>query len=102
MEERDGVSFSATYLWGLRTGVKDNPTMRHLQALAGFFNVSPSYFFDEELKQVPENGRLLAATRHQTLRRVADSILGLSDDSLNALLNLAYRMRQLEGLPVPE
>jgi hypothetical protein len=76
--------------------------MRHLQALARLFDVAPSYFFDEELTQVPENGRLLAATRHEALRHVADGILGLSDDSLNTLLNLACRLRQLEGLLAPD
>jgi transcriptional regulator with XRE-family HTH domain len=102
MERCGEISFSPTYLWGLRTGKKTNPTMRHLQALARFFDVAPSYFFDEELTQVPENGRLLAATRHEALRHVADGILGLSDDSLNTLLNLACRLRQLEGLPLPD
>jgi hypothetical protein len=34
---------------------------------------------------------------HETLHHVADSILDLTDDSLNALLNLAYRLPQLEG-----
>ena len=44
-----GEAVSATYIWALRTGVKTNPTMRHLQALARFFDVSPAYFFDDEL-----------------------------------------------------
>lgn len=97
---RDGETISAAYIWGLRTGVKDNPTMKHLQALARFFQVSPAYFFEEELTEFPETEvRLLAAARRETLRRLAVTLLGLSDESLNALLNLACRMRCLEGLP---
>jgi transcriptional regulator with XRE-family HTH domain len=97
--ERETIS--AAYIWGLRTGAKDNPTMRHLQALARFFQVSPSYFFDEELTEFPETEvRLLAASKGETLRRLALTMLGLSDDSLTAVLNLACRIRQLEGLPV--
>ncbi len=98
---RDGETISAAYIWGLRTGAKDNPTMKHLQALARFFQVSPAYFFEEELTEFPETeARLLAASRRETLRRLAVTLLGLSDDSLNAVLNLACRLRQLEGLPV--
>jgi transcriptional regulator with XRE-family HTH domain len=98
---RDGETISAAYLWGLRTGVKDNPTMKHLQALARFFQVSPAYFFEEELTEFPETEvRLLAASRRETLRRLAVTLLGLSDESLDAVLNLACRMRYLEGLPV--
>lgn len=97
---REGETISAAYIWGLRTGAKDNPTMRHLQALARFFQVSPAYFFEEELTEFPEaEVRLLAASRKETLRRLAVTLLGLSDESLNAVLNLAYRLRHLEGLP---
>jgi len=83
--------------------VKDNPTMRHLQALARFFQVSPSYFFDGELTEFPEaDVRLLAASRRKTLHRLAVTLLGLSDESLDAVLNLACRIRCLEGLPSAE
>ena len=60
---QDGITFSSAYLWQLRIGAKDNPTMRHLQALARFFQFSPSYFFDDELPEFPETGvRQLVAT----------------------------------------
>jgi transcriptional regulator with XRE-family HTH domain len=42
------LSFSSAYLWQLRTGAKDNPTIRHIEALARFFEVSPAHFFDDE------------------------------------------------------
>lgn len=45
---------------------------------------------------------ILAAARRETLRRLALTLLGLSNESLNAVLNLAYRMRKLEGLPTPD
>ena len=38
---------SSTYVWQLRTGRRDNPTQKHLSALAAFFGVSPMYFFQE-------------------------------------------------------
>src|SRR3989442_226310 len=59
----NGTTLSPSYVWQLRTGVKDNPSMRHIEALARFFAVRPSYFFDDELADVPDSEvRLLAAT----------------------------------------
>lgn len=39
---------SATYLWLLRTGQRDNPTVRHLLAPTKFFGVPPE-LRDQEL-----------------------------------------------------
>ena len=46
--------------------------------------------------------RQLVASRNETLRQMTVTLLGLSDESLNAVLNLACRLRQLEGLPSPD
>ena len=100
---QNGTTFSPAYLWQLRTGAKDNPTMRHLEALACFFEVSPSYFFDDELTEFPDADiRQLVASRNETVRQMTVTLLGLSDESLNAVLNLACRLRTLEGLPSPD
>lgn len=97
---QNGVSFSPAYLWQLRTGVRENPTIRHIEALARFFGVAPSYFFDEELTDVPEAElRLLASTKHELPRSAASHLAGLSDESLCAVRELARRLRELEGLP---
>ncbi|NYI06855.1 hypothetical protein [Allostreptomyces psammosilenae] len=42
-----GRTISGVYIWQLRTGKKDNPTKRHLEALADYFRVPPGYFFDD-------------------------------------------------------
>ena len=100
---QNGTTFSPAYLWQLRTGARDNPTMRHLEALARFFQVSPSYFFDDELTEFPDADiRQLVASRNETVRQMTVTLLGLSDESLNAVLNLACRLRTLEGLPSPD
>ena len=41
-------------------------------------------------------------SRNDTLRQMAVTLLGLSDEGLNAVLNLACCLRQLEGLPSPQ
>jgi len=45
-----GVTISQSYIWQLRKAKKDNPTMRHLQALADFFGVPAAYFFDDDVE----------------------------------------------------
>ena len=95
-----GEAASATYIWALRTGVKTNPTMRHLQALARFFEVSPSYFFDEDLAGLSEEARLLAATTRETVCQLAIVALSLSDESLRILASAACRLQDLEGVPL--
>lgn len=76
---------------------------RASETLARFFQVSPSYFFDDELTEFPDTEvRQLVASRNETLRRMVVTLLGLSDESLNAVLNLACRLRKLEGLPSPD
>lgn len=49
VEKASGVTISQSYIWQLRKGKKDNPTLRHLQALADFFGVPAAYFFDDEV-----------------------------------------------------
>ena len=44
-----GVPISQSYIWLLRKGRKDNPSIRHVQGLADFFGVPPAYFFDENV-----------------------------------------------------
>jgi transcriptional regulator with XRE-family HTH domain len=96
---KDGITFSPAYLWQLRTGAKDNPTMRHLEALACFFGVSPAYFFDDQLAELPGvEDRLFVASSRNTLREVAMNLIGLSEGSLNAVLQLTCRLREIEGL----
>lgn len=95
-----GPTISATYLWQLRKGLRDNPTKRHLEALAGFFGVSPAYFFDDEVaERIDAELSLLAAMRDAQVRNVALRASGLSTESLQTIAEMIERVRKLEGLP---
>ena len=95
-----GPTISATYLWQLRKGLRDNPTKRHLEALAGFFGVSPAYFFDDEVaERIDAELSLLAAMRDASVRNVALRASGLSTESLQTIAEMIERVRKLEGLP---
>ena len=100
-----GPTISATYLWQLRKGLRDNPTRNHLAALARFFGVSPAYFFDDDAAEVVDAQlSLLAAMRDASVRSVALRAAGLSVESLAAVQVVIDHARRLEGLeptPIP-
>jgi ESX-1-secreted protein regulator len=94
-----GPTISATYLWQLRKGLRDNPTKNHLAALARFFGVSPAYFFDDDAAEVVDAQlSLLAAMRDASVRTVALRAAGLSVESLAAVQVVIDHARRLEGL----
>jgi transcriptional regulator with XRE-family HTH domain len=96
-----GVSISASYLWYLRTGQRDNPTLKHLNALAKFFGVPAAYFFDDQVaNEVEAELALLTAMKDARVRDVALRADGLSAESLDTIRDVIRRVRQLEGLPV--
>ncbi|HET9141841.1 helix-turn-helix transcriptional regulator [Actinophytocola sp.] len=94
-----GVTISHTYIWQLRKGVRDNPTKRHLEALARFFGVPPTYFLDEDTSGVDDQLELLVALRDNSVRSVALRAAGLSEASLTAIMGMIEHARTIEGLP---
>jgi transcriptional regulator with XRE-family HTH domain len=70
LQREGGPTVSATYLWQLRRGLRANPTKAHLEALARYFGVSPSYFFDESSSaDIDGQLALLAVMRDARVRR---------------------------------
>ncbi len=79
VRRRGGPTISASYLWLLRMGKKNNPTLKHLTALAAYFRVPPTYFFDDALtEQDAADLELVAALRDSDVRAVALQAQGLS------------------------
>jgi transcriptional regulator with XRE-family HTH domain len=92
---------SSTYVWQLRTGRRDNPTQKHLSALAAFFGVSPMYFFDDteaDRNAIPPE--LIAALKDGEVREMALRAAGLSSRSLQAIRDMIESARAVEGMPV--
>lgn len=95
-----GPTISASYVWQLRKGIRDNPTRRHIEALSAFFGVSPSYFFDgERAERIDAELDLLVAMRTPSIRFLALRAHGLSEGTLEAIGAIVENARQLEGLP---
>lgn len=105
---RGQVKISQSYIWQLRKSKKDNPTYKHLQALAGFFGVPVSYFFDDEVTD--RVAQQLENLRSEQVR--LNEIAGTSDVQVMAmragelspqrrrlvmdLLNVVYREERVE------
>ncbi|MER7416553.1 XRE family transcriptional regulator [Micromonospora peucetia] len=87
--EATGESFSTTYLWQLRSGRRTNPTKRHLEALAQFFQVPAAYFFDDEQSsRIAEELELLGALRNSAVRQIALRAVTLSPEGLDTISDM--------------
>ena len=96
--EATGESFSTTYLWQLRTGRRDNPTKRHLEALAQFFGVPPAYFFDDaQSRKIAEELALLGALRDAGVRDLALRAVTLSSDGLDTISDMIDAIARREA-----
>lgn len=97
---KTGVSISAAYLWQLRTGVKANPTITHLRAIASFFGVPASYLIDEEADPAIEAQlRALQTFRDAGVRDLAARASGLTPASLEGIRRMVDQARLFERLP---
>jgi transcriptional regulator with XRE-family HTH domain len=87
-------------MYMLRKGERDNPTKKHLEALADFFGVPAGYFFDDvTAARVESELDALVALRDSPVREIALRAAGLSAQSLATIREVVERVRQLEGLP---
>lgn len=92
-----GVTTSAAYLSQLRTGKRDNPSARHLAAIARLFEVPMEYFFDEGLAaKIDADMSLLVAVRNAGVETIALRAHGLSPASLTGVADLIEHIRRLE------
>jgi transcriptional regulator with XRE-family HTH domain len=88
---------SASYIWKLHKGEADNPRLKHLAALAVYFDVPTEYFFNDEVtNEVDQQLEVLQALRSGTVRNIALRASGLSAESLHALSSMADQLSSLE------
>lgn len=98
--KQTGVSISAAYLWQLRNGMKDNPTLAHLRAIAQYFGLPPSYLIDDDPDpNIEAQLTLLQALRDTGVRDLAMRASGLTPQALDSVAAMIDHVRQLEQLP---
>ncbi|NIH70283.1 helix-turn-helix domain-containing protein [Modestobacter marinus] len=91
------MTTSAAYLSQLRTGTRDNPSARHLAAIAGLFRVPIEYFFDEDLAaRIDADMKLLVAVREAGVQTIALRAHGLSAAGLTGVADIIEHIRRLE------
>ncbi len=95
-----GGHISPAYIYMLRKGERDNPTKKHLEALADFFHVPVAYFFDEQAgRDWEEQLALVAAVKDEAVRLIAQRAAGLSPAALDVILRIVEVARAIERLP---
>lgn len=100
IEIQGGPSMSIGYLSQLATGARTNPMMDAVQALARFFEVPLSYFdAHEDTAETNERLKLVAALQNAGVQDVAMRTVGLPPESIELVLSMIDRVRQVEGLP---
>ncbi|MEU4245729.1 helix-turn-helix transcriptional regulator [Actinoplanes sp. NPDC026619] len=103
IQEQQGVSISHTYIWQLRTGRRENPTIQHLSAIAKFFGVPVAYFLnDRETSKVESELELLSAIREAGVTEIALRAAALTADSRETISHMVRKVWELENGPRPE
>ncbi|WP_158289874.1 helix-turn-helix domain-containing protein [Micromonospora sp. S4605] len=94
-----GEPISHSYIGQLRAGDKDNPTIKHLRALARFFGVPVEYFTNEETAaDVDRELRMLTALKELQVKTVAlrRTLLPEAERSLSELARIVEVIREIE------
>ncbi len=91
VEELTGVSMSATHVQQLAVGARRDPKRSHIQALAQFFGVPVTYFFDDDVAdQVDQQVSDVVAWRDTEARAMAQRAMQLSPrdrETVSALMD---------------
>jgi transcriptional regulator with XRE-family HTH domain len=95
-----GVPISHTYIWQLRTGRRDNPTVAHLTALATYFGVPVSYFLDDEqTRRVDAQLELLRTLRDAGVTQIALRAADVSPRGRETISELIRKVWESERRP---
>jgi transcriptional regulator with XRE-family HTH domain len=95
-----GPKVTYQYLQQLRTGVKDNPSTRLLEALAAFFGVETAYFFrDEEAARVDAGVAVLTRLVKAGVFDIAARLPDLPAESRELVRQVVDHLAHLKGLP---
>jgi transcriptional regulator with XRE-family HTH domain len=102
-EVASATDISGSYVGYLRKGIRDNPSIEAVRALARFFGVPASYLVDDEhdeqrLAGIEAQLKLVQALKHpgikQLAMRAADA--GLSPTGLQTIAAMIDEVRKLE------
>lgn len=97
-----GTHVSDAYIGQLRNGKRNNPSARHLAAIAELFAVPVDYFFNPEVTAAIDNDlRLLSAIRDSGVKDLALRAQGLSPETISGLASIIEQVRKMQQVPDP-
>jgi hypothetical protein len=92
----EGIDISGNYIWMLRTGRRDNPTLRHMEGLARFFGVSPAFLSDQvEAERISGQLTKISALAASGVQHVAMRGATVEASTLDAITALLDQVREL-------
>jgi transcriptional regulator with XRE-family HTH domain len=95
-----GTQVSDAYIGQLRNGKRNNPSARHLAAIAELFAVPVDYFFKPEVTAAIDNDlRLLSAIRDSGVKGLALRAQGLSPETISGLASIIEQVRKIQQIP---
>lgn len=100
VQKGTGGEVSHTYAWKLHKGHAANPGYQKLAALAEFFGVPITYFYDESLESREYVGdlHLARALRQNGVQQIALRARGLDESAKKNILAMIEYARQAQGL----
>lgn len=97
--EQKPRTLSHAYIWQLLRGYRDNPTLGHLQSLAEFFGVQPSYFTDTNLTEadIERQALLAGGLRDETTRQIMVLLVRSDEGTREVVLQLLSHVSGLRS-----
>lgn len=92
---------SRSYVWKLRNGRSQNPSLDVIESLAEFFHVPPEFFFsvDGDPEDMQRQTAMVAALLHDpAARRLAEAARGLTPTAVRIVLGVIGALRPIEGM----
>ncbi|MGE0170930.1 helix-turn-helix domain-containing protein [Nocardioides sp.] len=92
------ATITPPYLSQLLQGARDNPTLNTITALAQFFGVPTSYFFDDAAaKKVDEDLALLKLLQDREVLGVAQRVVELSEEGRRSVAAIVAELSAYES-----
>ncbi len=88
-------AITRVYLWQLRTGRAVNPGYHVILALADFFKVDPTYFFEDNEKEIQS---IDDANRNNVVNQITLRSTKLDNDSQKAVLLMIDSILKSKGI----
>lgn len=93
-------AMTAAHINQLALGKQPHPRIHYVEALASFFGVPVTYFFDDALAQrIEEQIAEVSAWRDKEARRIAERVVALSPRDRHAVTTLIDNLRAYEERP---